>query len=282
MTQSDSGDINARDIHARDLITGIQQNLYAIFTTPFTPPANLTQLRRDYLAHLRESFRYLDMKGIMQVQQVTQQLPLTAVYVPLRAQSGTAESPLRVAGRMLAGVELPADLTPARHSEPRFIEETLKTAPAVVVLGDPGAGKSTLLKVLALALAETAEDGGPLPILFPLNAYARRLQRGDINLCQYLGDYYAGRQQKLAHIGALFQHALDKGQAVVLLDGLDEVQRNRQHVVRLVQSFVAEYMPHPAAPATDAVPAGNRVVVTSRIVGYEDAPLAGTRVSIRH
>jgi formylglycine-generating enzyme required for sulfatase activity len=67
------------------------------------------------------------------------------------------------------------------------------------------------------------------------------------------------------------------------LDGLDEVQVNRAHLVRLVQDFVGEHIPSPAdpsGPATDSngappVVSGNRVVATSRIVGYDEAPLAG-------
>jgi len=116
----------------------------------------------------------------------------------------------------------------------------------------------------------------------PLNAYARRLrQQGALNLSQFLGEYYASRQQKLERVGALFQHAISQHQAVILLDGLDEVQANRIHLVQLVQHFVDEHIPppvEPAEPATDrndapAVVPGNRVVVTSRIVGYDEAPL---------
>ena len=164
--------------------------------------------------------------------------------------------------------------TMSRQAEPVPVEVALHTDPAVVVLGDPGSGKSTLLKVLALALAE--QPNGPLPILLPLNAYARYLlHQGELNLCQYLGEYYASHQQKLVRVGELFQHALAAKQAVVLLDGLDEVQANRPHLVRLVQDFVAEYMPQPAEPQSLATVPGNRVVVTSRIVGYDEAPLAG-------
>jgi formylglycine-generating enzyme required for sulfatase activity len=60
---------------------------------------------------------------------------------------------------------------------------------------------------------------------------------------------------------------------VVLLDGLDEVQTGRAFLVRLVQDFVAEFVPDPVE-SDRAVP-GNRAVVTSRIVGYDEAPLAG-------
>jgi formylglycine-generating enzyme required for sulfatase activity/ethanolamine utilization microcompartment shell protein EutS len=224
------------------------------------------------------------MKGILQVQQVTQQLSLAAVYVPLKATTQRAvpgELIGRVAGRWQhwAGQPVPDELAAAalsRQTEPVRIEQALKTDPAVVVLGDPGAGKSTLLKVLALALAdEPGDETLPLPILLPLNAYAGRLQQGELNLSQFLGDYYATRQRKLGRVGALFDHALAGQRAVMLLDGLDEVQADRQYLVRLVQDFVNEHIP-PPADTPDAPPVlGNRIVVTSRLVGYEEAPLAG-------
>ena len=59
---------------------------------------------------------------------------------------------------------------------------------------------------------------------------------------------YANRQQQLARAGELFAAALAEKQAVILLDGLDEVQARRQHLVRRVQDFVAEYIPAPSAP----------------------------------
>ena len=273
------------DLHATNVITGIQYNVTVMFPQPFTPPPDLKQLRHDYLAYLRDSYRYLDMQGIRQVQQVTQQLALTAVYVPLKARSGRAAAG-RVAGRLWSqmpaeSATLMAEEALARPMEPVPIEVALHTDPAIVVLGDPGSGKSTLLKVLALALADQAD--GPLPILLPLNAYARRLQQGDITLSQLCGEYYARRQDKLAQVGALFQHALAQHQAIVLLDGLDEVQAHRAHLVRLVQDFVAEHIPLPYEPPpaqehgdrSPGIVSGNRVVVTSRIVGYDTAPLRG-------
>ena len=68
-----SGSIAAGgDIHAENIITGIQQKFTIIFHQPFTPPPDLVRLRTDYLTYLRDSYRYLDMQGIQQVQQVTQ------------------------------------------------------------------------------------------------------------------------------------------------------------------------------------------------------------------
>jgi formylglycine-generating enzyme required for sulfatase activity len=102
-----------------------------------------------------------------------------------------------------------------------------------------------------------------LPILLPLNAYAETLQREEISLQAYLARYYAARRKELEGIEALFDAALAEGQAVVLLDGLDEVQERRLYVNRLVEDFVAAHRKQE----------GNRFVITSRIVGYRDAPL---------
>ncbi len=275
-----SGDVSARDIHARDIITGVQKNFTVIFEAPFTPPPDLETLRVDYLAYLRDSYQHLDIKGVVQVQRVAPSIPLAAVYVPLKARPQRADAGegwARVAGRYLRGADLSAEVMvgmppPGRSASPVPVEVALHSEPAVVVLGDPGAGKSTLLKIIALALAD--QPRGPLPILLPLNAYARWLMsRGEVNLLDFAGEYYASRQKKLARVGALFEAALRDGQAVVLLDGLDEVQTERAFLVRLVQDFVAESVPAPVE-SDRAIP-GNRAVVTSRIVGYDEAPLAG-------
>jgi formylglycine-generating enzyme required for sulfatase activity len=249
---------------------------------PFTlVEPDLDQLRAAYLAYLRDAYRYLDFKGLPQVEKIAQQLSLDAVYVPLRARPEVPEGEtwLRVAGRLWKGEGLDegeATPLPEKHAvraEPVLADQALGDAPGLVVLGDPGAGKSTLLKVLALALARQEE--GPLPILVPLNAYAAALERGEVSLHDFLATYFATRQHCLSDLGPLFDAALEAGQAVVLLDGLDEVQANRAFLVRLVQDFAAEHVPEPRLG--EAPLPGNRLVVTSRIVGYRDAPLTGPR-----
>ena len=247
---------------------------------PFTlAEPNLARLRADYLAYIREAYQYLDFKGLPQVEKIAQQLALDAVYVPLRArpEAPEGETWLRVAGRLLAKDEIGGvpEALAARDVpvEPVLADAALAAAPALVILGDPGAGKSTLLKVLALSLARQPE--GPLPILVPLNAYAAALAKEELSLHAFLGRYFASRQQCLNNLTPLFEAALAAGQAVILLDGLDEVQANRAFLVRLVQDFAAECVPAPR-PGADPVP-GNRLVVTSRIVGYREAPLDGAR-----
>ena len=66
----------------------------------------------------------------------------------------------------------------------------------------------------------------------------------------------------VAALGPLFKEALANGKAIILLDGLDEVQSNRAALVQKVEAFAHEAASH-----------GNRILVSSRIVGYKDAPL---------
>jgi formylglycine-generating enzyme required for sulfatase activity/energy-coupling factor transporter ATP-binding protein EcfA2 len=252
----------------RDAILGDQYNLFITTMGAFTPPPDLVQLRRDYLAHIERAHHALDFKGIPQLRSLPSELALEEVYVPLLARPELPEGDTwerRLAGRNFEREALPEGaLQSLEHtgtaSAPVQIEAALREKNRVVILGDPGSGKSTLLKHLALRLAK--ETAAPLPILLPLNAYARALAQKDLNLQNYLVEYFAGRAEGVAALGPLFKEALGSGKAVILLDGLDEVQSNRAALVEKVQAFSHE-----------ALKRGNRVLVTSRIVGYRDAPL---------
>jgi formylglycine-generating enzyme required for sulfatase activity len=262
---------SVRDVNARrDAILGDQYNLFVTQVGAFSPPKDLIQLRKDYLAHLTRSYRALDFKGIPQLRNLTSELLLEDVYVPLLARPDLPEEgetwDRRVAGRQFDRDSIPEEALQeighgAKSSAPVQIEEALREKTRVVALGDPGSGKSTILKYLALRLAQDAD--APLPILLPLNAYARALAQREINLQAYLHEYFAARAEGVASLSQLFKKAIDEGKAVIMLDGLDEVQSNRAALVQKVEAF-----------AHDAVSLGNRVLVTSRIVGYRDAPLA--------
>ena len=229
------------------------------------PPPDLARLRADYLQHLKNSYRALDFKGIPQLESFSRELLLEDVYVPLLASpelpaGETLER--RLAGRAFGLEALPEEaLAEASKvsAAPVPVEQALAEKSRIVIVGDPGSGKTTLLKHLALRLAD---EDAPLPILAPLNAYAEALSRRDCNLQAWLPAYYAGRTQEVAGLGPLFDSAIAQGRALILLDGLDEVQRERAHLVDKVEAF-----------AREAAAFGNKVVVTSRIVGYRESPL---------
>jgi formylglycine-generating enzyme required for sulfatase activity/energy-coupling factor transporter ATP-binding protein EcfA2 len=248
------------DVVGRDKITVIL-NMAA-----FTPPPDLEKLRADYLDHLKRTYRALDFKGIPQLETLSRELLLEDVYVPLvaRPEMPAGETwERRLAGRVLDKETVPEEALIALEkvsAAPVRVEEAMAEKSQVVVIGDPGSGKTTLLKHLALRLA--AEDNAPLPILVPLNAYADALTKTDRNLQQYLSEYFASLAQGIAGLAPLFEHAIKTGAAVILLDGLDEVQRDRPQLVTRVEAF-----------AREAIKLHNKIVVTSRIVGYRESPL---------
>lgn len=240
---------------------------------PIAPPltsVDLEPLRRGYLARLVTDHEWLDFTGIPQVRNVVR-LKLDDVFVSL---SATRELPEGDALRArLTARATPGETgdTEVREAAERRVslEDTLKE-PRLVILGEPGSGKTTILKHVALKLAQGrgaevglgTEGAAPLPILFPVSAYAVALRGGDRSLSDYLAEHFAAHEQP--GLSPLFADALAHGRAIILLDGLDEVldAGERVQVVRRVQEFVRR-----------CSPAGNRFVATSRIAGYETARL---------
>ena len=225
-------------------------------------PADLEVLYRRYCAFLIETFGTLDFRGIMQVQHATR-LPLEAIYVPPAGQIAawpyTTPSSRHLADPPLAPG---ADALPPSVA----LHGALRDTPLLLVLGDPGAGKSMFVRHTLLALARgqgrrLGLETPWLPIFFPIAAFAEaRAGHGDLAPLDYLRAYYAGLSQP--DYGPLFERALALGRGLVLLDGLDEVRSERVELTRCLEAFVREW----DGP-------GNRFVATSRIAGYEDAPL---------
>jgi predicted NACHT family NTPase len=181
------------------------------------------------------------------------------------------------------------------------LAEVVQRHQTVVLLGDPGSGKTTLGRWLVLqytgALQREEErvtvradhvrpgaedtlielDCARLPIPVRIADYARtrwgKEPSPDLSLERFVERGLYHRAESLpagmtpTQVGALAQAALEQGQALVVLDGLDEVGdlRQRQSVMHAIQDAIQSWRAQH--------PDGNRVVLTSRIVGYQFHPL---------
>ena len=237
-------------------------------------PPDAEKLRKatqQYLEFLLNRYRYLDFRGMGMADRVALRLPLVEMYVPLKARIEMPEGETWTRELLLAGRKATEEeivVIGERLSVPQPLLDLLAEHDGLVILGDPGAGKTTFLKYLALCLALgeevmpglTATLGPRLPILVPLSAYANTLAEDDIALDDFLSEYYRKQGIKLP-LDMLLSTALTSGQALLMLDGLDEVQALEQRtlVVERVESFFAYYRQ-----------LGNKFLLTSRIVGYRE------------
>ncbi|MCX5449786.1 NACHT domain-containing protein [Streptomyces libani] len=132
-----------------------------------------------------------------------------------------------------------------------------------VILGDPGGGKSTLSLKLAYDIARSAFPGtiSQVPLLFILRDYVEAFKASNDTMVEFLESICRNPHNVVPPEGAI-EYLLDSGRAFVIFDGLDELTDTslRRKVVEFVESFVYRY---PATP----------VLVTSRRVGYDEAPL---------
>lgn len=165
----------------------------------------------------------------------------------------------------LADIFVPLRLQPARNaSETLALASVVAGGRSTVVLGDPGSGKSTLLAFLVLlhagraSLDGFAPDGRKIPLFISLRDFARMQQASPgLSFLEYL-ELNARSDLGLTHAHqAFFESALRNGEAVVLIDGLDEVGREtaRHRIARAIRAFQAAY------PAS-------AFWITSRIYGY--------------
>jgi predicted MPP superfamily phosphohydrolase len=181
---------------------------------------------------------------------------LSDLFVPLRMRALGAKTASE--SRTTAAIAQRL-LGPSQHLSPR-----------IVVLGDPGSGKTTLTRFLVMLAAgaitmtgvEVAREPLPLRIAFR-DFVERQRENSNLSLIDYL-EFQAKTELSLALPKNFLRKAIDDGQAILLLDGLDEVgaPEHRAAMRDLVAAF---------SVSNGKIP----MLITSRIAGYDDAPLSG-------
>jgi formylglycine-generating enzyme required for sulfatase activity/energy-coupling factor transporter ATP-binding protein EcfA2 len=251
------------------------------------------QFERDYLNWLIGRHRYLGQlpsNVAVATSEQKQLAELEQIYVALSVTPGgasgetTSENPLLAERRYLGRREQPGwmRLVPARfrldNERPYSnIGRSIEQHPRLVIRGDPGSGKTTLMKYIAVtcarALRNKPREGDkstltyerlgwkdrPFPIFVSLGRHARvanwEKRRSLLDTC---GEEF---DRELADCPpGFFERRLKRGGCLILLDAFDELgnrearQQIAQHISGLLNKF-----PN----------AKNRIVVTTRIVGYE-------------
>lgn len=177
---------------------------------------------------------------------------VSELFVPLRLETIGAKEESWTTARLLSWLAKPGK----------------KGRPSAVLLGDPGSGKTTLLRFAAVWFAggvkiegATAPKKSVLPLFLPFREYVQACAKNECSLLNFLEDQAANHLQVKLPEGFL-ETAIEKGDAVLLLDGLDEVGDSgaRQAMLERVLAFCAQY---PRLP----------VLITSRVAGYDEAPL---------
>lgn len=243
----------------------------------------MTPLLETYLERITAEHKKLDARGVMQMHRQVD-MALDDIYVTLNAsikRERTGGMPL-VRGMLSSDwtgdiwvryeptnqiTEFP---TGAATEEAGLDIEALYTRNRHwVILGDPGSGKTTLLRHQAWKSSDDHVEGrgAVVPVYLTLRYFdPKPADNMDSALLDYatgpnLEDLGFGREEQRALREEIVQ-ALIEGRALILCDGLDE-QRDagvKEGTAAAIESLVHA---HP----------DNRCMVTSRIVGYDAAPL---------
>ena len=132
----------------------------------------------------------------------------------------------------------------------------------VILLGAPGSGKTTLMSYFSVIIAQDkAESLGLnpevdwLPILIRMRDY---VLHDDLSILEYYRKEFCQNHLSITSLPeGFFEHWLQDGRALILLDGLDEMveEGKRYEIVQKIENFLGSYDQ-------------NRVIITSRPAGY--------------
>jgi len=287
--QVGAGQTNNRDVAGHDMIQTTVENggvsIHIGHVEQMTAPAGtasgegngesaqLSEIEREYLRRLLATASRVPL-GQLELEFATPdgsipEIKLDAIYVPLDI---TATQPAVGGSRPDERVPVPALDQAIRHRH-------------LVILGDPGSGKSTLLNFLTWALAGArlypkrgyierlnieAKDGqravkwrhgGLLPIRLNLREFAATLPEGTQKGSADLLWQFIVRDLGEHHLEGFAPHMrqlLGQEQCMVLLDGMDEIPKDRRQIV--TQSISDFAVTHDR----------NRFLVTCRILSYND------------
>ncbi len=209
---------------------------------------------RTYVESVERIYHYHSIVGVSLQGGEDTRPELDAIFVPLR-------------------IALQDSTTPQKHA-PDALISLLDQAPYLVLLGGPGFGKSTTTRYLAwrhaianIAVASVPASkkavilrGEPVPLRIELRPFVEAQKQRPYSFLSYTTQVLLEREGISSIKVQMFEELLKRRLMLLLFDGLDEVPTldERRQLIEQIEHFALHYP-------------GNRIVVTSRPVGYEIA-----------
>jgi len=241
------------------------------------PTRDPAEALRIYRQALVSACRHLPLRGVdVGASDPTggqQRLELAQVYVDLDTKT---QVPLTEKEKKERTQREPLG---ERETRPLGVLEATISNRRLVILGDPGSGKSTFVSYLAFCLAAQGlgmeierqirlpgwpeKERDAIPMCVTLRDFARCQPQGSrAGEPYHLWNFVVGRlqAQNLGFAEEPLHRALEDGNAIVLLDGLDEIptKAQRTFVRDAVAAFAGRYP-------------RSRAVITCRTLSYQDA-----------
>lgn len=181
-----------------------------------------------------------------------------------------------------------------RQQEEVSLEKAFREHLFLVIIGAPGSGKSVLCQQISRCLLDewvkearlagdpnlrgmmpTAVGPTRLPIVIPVREYAKaQRDEAPMTLAEFLGWRLAKTKPERLQFGQWLLSYLKEGLVAVFLDGLDELPNaERPGIVAQIHEFISKHVRPTAFKKDLELNRGNRMVITSRIAGYDWAPI---------
>ncbi len=221
---------------------------------------SIEMAKKKYFMYLSKECGEITLEGLPADQEVgPRKLDLEHIFVPLHLNPSTEyeHTPSLESSEKEEGK--------AFSKKRQLVGEILSEQSRLAILADPGGGKTTLLKRLAIAYAfpdrrELIDDNLPDQNWLPLFIRCRQLDKlATSSVRDILSSIpnWAEMSELAKPFSLLVRRALRDGEAMLLIDGLDEISDERERVsfIKQLRTFLAVY---PTAS----------IIVTSREAGF--------------